>query len=465
MTTNGFLLERDAAALVDAGHRPLQRLDRLAAARPLLRDDPPRRAAAGAARARGARRVPGGAPDQGQRGRDARLHRAGGAAVRASSRASTPTRCASSSSCRSTPTAPGRRDQVLTGDEIRAAIDARLPARARAARAERDRARLPLRRRPGPDRLHQPGQRAVLRRLQPHPHHRRRAACAPACSRSTRPTCASRCAPGASDDELEQIIRDAVWRKELKHHVNEPGLRAAGAHDVRDRRLTAVTFADAVATEPDRPVGIRCRAMLVRATMVAARRSSPSSPAPARRSPRACCRCCPRCCRAGATGGRRRPLGIVLGLAITFTITIVGLADGRRRRRARRRRARARSRSSCCSSSGSRCWCRRSATGSRRRSRAWRASARARRGDGFWSGARASARALGFVYAPCAGPILAAVISVGAGARASVVAVGARLRARARRSCCSRSRSAGARARPDPRARAAARRSSARSAS
>src|SRR4051794_41739934 len=29
---------------------------------------------------------------------------------------------------------------------------------------------------------------------------------------------------------------------------------------------------------------------------------------------------------AGATGGRRRPLGIVLGLAITFTITIVGLA-------------------------------------------------------------------------------------------------------------------------------------------
>ncbi|MDQ8043413.1 MAG: cytochrome c biogenesis protein DipZ [Solirubrobacteraceae bacterium] len=30
---------------------------------------------------------------------------------------------------------------------------------------------------------------------------------------------------------------------------------------------------------------------------------------------------------AGATGGRRRPLGIVLGLAITFTITIVGLAE------------------------------------------------------------------------------------------------------------------------------------------
>ena len=30
---------------------------------------------------------------------------------------------------------------------------------------------------------------------------------------------------GASDDELEQIVRDAVWRKELKHRVNEPGFR------------------------------------------------------------------------------------------------------------------------------------------------------------------------------------------------------------------------------------------------
>jgi cyclic pyranopterin phosphate synthase len=28
---------------------------------------------------------------------------------------------------------------------------------------------------------------------------------------------------GAGDPELEQIVRDAVWRKELKHHVGEPG--------------------------------------------------------------------------------------------------------------------------------------------------------------------------------------------------------------------------------------------------
>jgi len=28
---------------------------------------------------------------------------------------------------------------------------------------------------------------------------------------------------GATDDELERIVRDAVWRKELKHRVSEPG--------------------------------------------------------------------------------------------------------------------------------------------------------------------------------------------------------------------------------------------------
>jgi cyclic pyranopterin phosphate synthase len=30
---------------------------------------------------------------------------------------------------------------------------------------------------------------------------------------------------GADDAELERIVRDAVWRKELKHHVGEPGFR------------------------------------------------------------------------------------------------------------------------------------------------------------------------------------------------------------------------------------------------
>ena len=30
---------------------------------------------------------------------------------------------------------------------------------------------------------------------------------------------------GASDEEIEEIVRDAVWRKELKHHVGEQGFR------------------------------------------------------------------------------------------------------------------------------------------------------------------------------------------------------------------------------------------------
>jgi len=28
---------------------------------------------------------------------------------------------------------------------------------------------------------------------------------------------------GAADDELEQVLRDAVWRKELKHHIGDRG--------------------------------------------------------------------------------------------------------------------------------------------------------------------------------------------------------------------------------------------------
>lgn len=31
---------------------------------------------------------------------------------------------------------------------------------------------------------------------------------------------------GADDAELERVIRDAVWRKELKHRIDEPGFRA-----------------------------------------------------------------------------------------------------------------------------------------------------------------------------------------------------------------------------------------------
>ncbi len=33
---------------------------------------------------------------------------------------------------------------------------------------------------------------------------------------------------GATDADLEQLIRDAVWRKELKHHIGEPGFIQPG---------------------------------------------------------------------------------------------------------------------------------------------------------------------------------------------------------------------------------------------
>ena len=122
---------------------------------------------------------------------------------------------------------------------------------------------------------------------------------------------------------------------------------------------------------------------------------------------------------AGGVGGRRRPLGIVLGLSITFTVTIVGLAqvvdgvglgcDPLRDvaivvllvfgaalivpRLADRIEAPL--------------------------SRLARFGPRTR-GEGFWSGMLVGG-ALGFVYTPCASPILAAVISVSAASGKTIV--------------------------------------------
>jgi cytochrome c biogenesis protein CcdA/thiol-disulfide isomerase/thioredoxin len=115
---------------------------------------------------------------------------------------------------------------------------------------------------------------------------------------------------------------------------------------------------------------------------------------------------------AGATGGRRRPLGIVLGLAVTFTLTVavlakvvsgVGLGDSVLRDLAivvllvfgvalavPSLAARIEAPLSRIARFGPKDG-----------------------GDGFASGVAVGA-ALGFVYTPCAGPILAAVISVGA---------------------------------------------------
>jgi cytochrome c biogenesis protein CcdA/thiol-disulfide isomerase/thioredoxin len=117
---------------------------------------------------------------------------------------------------------------------------------------------------------------------------------------------------------------------------------------------------------------------------------------------------------AGATGGRRRPLGIVAGLAVSFTfatvalvyvISALGLPNDFLRKLAiavllgfgivlmvpplaARLEA----------------WVSRFAS---------RAGVAKGKGDGFWSGTAVGA-SLGLVYAPCAGPILAGVITVSA---------------------------------------------------
>jgi cytochrome c biogenesis protein CcdA len=125
---------------------------------------------------------------------------------------------------------------------------------------------------------------------------------------------------------------------------------------------------------------------------------------------------------ASATGGRRRPLGIVLGLALTFTITItvlaqlvhkVGLGSGAARDVAiavlvgfgvvlliPSLAVRIQAPLSRLARFGPR-----------------------QRGTGFWSGL-AVGGALGFVCAPCAGPILAAVIGTAqSGTSVRIVAI------------------------------------------
>ncbi|MCW2967399.1 MAG: hypothetical protein JWM71_1171 [Solirubrobacteraceae bacterium] len=114
---------------------------------------------------------------------------------------------------------------------------------------------------------------------------------------------------------------------------------------------------------------------------------------------------------AGASGGRRRPLGIVIGLAVTFTLTIVGLAsvlhgvglgDSTTRDIAIGVLALAGFVMLVPAVS---------ARLEAPLSRLGRFGPRSA-GEGFWSGLGVGA-ALGFVYVPCAGPILTAVIAVG----------------------------------------------------
>ena len=127
---------------------------------------------------------------------------------------------------------------------------------------------------------------------------------------------------------------------------------------------------------------------------------------------------------ASGTGGRRRPLGIVAGLTLTHTITIIGIAsvvdgvgfaDGTLRTAAIAVLALF-GMTLLVPPAGH--WI------AERMSGLARPSPRSA-GEGFWSGLPVGG-ALGFVYAPCAGPILAAVISVSAsqGTTAELAAVG-----------------------------------------
>jgi cytochrome c biogenesis protein CcdA/thiol-disulfide isomerase/thioredoxin len=121
---------------------------------------------------------------------------------------------------------------------------------------------------------------------------------------------------------------------------------------------------------------------------------------------------------AGATGGPRRPLGVVLGLTATFALTVAGVAE-------------------LVVGTGAGQQVLRDVAVAvvalaglvllvpRLGERVERALAGASRlgprsaGRGFWSGLGVGA-ALGLLYVPCAGPILAAVISVGAASASTI---------------------------------------------
>src|SRR5579871_3775347 len=123
---------------------------------------------------------------------------------------------------------------------------------------------------------------------------------------------------------------------------------------------------------------------------------------------------------ASATGGRRRPLGIVLGLAATFTIAIVALAQLVKGVGLASSAARDLAIAALLVFGIAMLF---PALGARIQaplSRLARFGPRTR-GTGFWSGL-AVGGALGFVCAPCAGPILAAV-SASSGPSARIVAV------------------------------------------
>src|SRR4051794_2460382 len=115
---------------------------------------------------------------------------------------------------------------------------------------------------------------------------------------------------------------------------------------------------------------------------------------------------------AGGAGGRRRPLGVVLGLSATFTITIVGVAEVVGGVGLGADPLRFAAVLVLAAFGVALLFPRVAAALEAPLARLSRYGPRSR-GDGFWSGVLVGA-ALGFVYTPCAGPILAAVITVSA---------------------------------------------------
>jgi cytochrome c biogenesis protein CcdA/thiol-disulfide isomerase/thioredoxin len=115
---------------------------------------------------------------------------------------------------------------------------------------------------------------------------------------------------------------------------------------------------------------------------------------------------------ASGTGGRQRPFGIVTGLTITHTITIVGIASVVRGVGFADGTLRTLSIVVLALFGVALLVPRAAAWIALRLSFLSRLAPRSA-GEGFWSGLPVGG-ALGFVYAPCAGPILTAVISVSA---------------------------------------------------
>jgi cytochrome c biogenesis protein CcdA/thiol-disulfide isomerase/thioredoxin len=122
---------------------------------------------------------------------------------------------------------------------------------------------------------------------------------------------------------------------------------------------------------------------------------------------------------AGGVGGRRRPLGIVLGLSITFTVTIVGVAKVVDGVGLGSDPLRAVAVVVLLAFGVALLLPNVAARIEAPLSRLARLGPRTR-GDGFRSGLLVGG-ALGFVYTPCASPILAAVISVSAASGKTIV--------------------------------------------